>query len=94
MDTSQDEQAKREAEKAAKKAKKGLSKDELEADIEVVLKESETVFLMHFPGLVVNHDTDENTDTIAKNKEYEALRQNKIGSDSYTARGTQTLNPT
>ena len=94
MDTSQDEQAKREAEKAAKQAKKGLSKDELEAEVQVILKESETVFLMHFPGVVVNHDTDENTETIRCNKEYEALRQSKIGSDSFTARGTQTLNPT
>jgi len=94
MDTSQDEQAKREAEKAAKQAKKGLSQAELEAEIEVSLKETETIFLMHFPGVVVNHDTEENTQTIALNKEYEALRQNKIGSDSYMARGTQTLNPT
>jgi hypothetical protein len=64
MDTSQDEQAKKEAERAAKQAKKGLSAAELEAEVEVILKETDTVFLMHFPGVVVNHDTDENTDTI------------------------------
>lgn len=49
---------------------------------------------MHFPGVVVNHDTDENTDAIRRNKEYDALKTSKIGSDSFTARGTQTLNPT
>ena len=43
---------------------------------------------MHFPGVVVNHDTDENTAVIGFNKEYEALRQSKIGSDSFTARGS------
>ena len=64
MDTSQDEQAKREAEKAAKEAKKGLSKAELESDVVVILKETETVWLMQFPGVVVNHDTDENTEAI------------------------------
>lgn len=29
---------------------------------------------------------------MAKNKTYEALKQSKIGSDSFTVRGTQTLN--
>ena len=74
MDTSQDEQAKKDAEKAAKAAKKGLSEAEKEAEVTVTLTETETVTLMFFPGIVINHDTDENTACIEANKEYEVLR--------------------
>ena len=38
MDTSQDEAAKREAEKAAKQAKKGLSQAELEAEMSRIFR--------------------------------------------------------
>ena len=42
-ETSEDEEAKKkEAEKAAKKAKKGLSSKELEKDVDIELMETET----------------------------------------------------
>jgi len=41
---------------------------------------------------IVNQDTEEDTAQEKFNKEYEELRQNKIGSDSYMNRGSQTLN--
>ena len=43
METSEDEAAKREAEKAAKKAKKGLTEKELDAEVMVDLYETQTV---------------------------------------------------
>ena len=74
MDTSQDEQAKKEAERAAKAAKRGLTEAELEMEVEVDLVETDTITMMFYPGVVVNHDTQENTDALKDNKDYEALR--------------------
>lgn len=95
METSEDEEARRkEAERAAKKAKKGFSEAELNQIIDVELKETTTITFMFIPGTVVNTETAEVEVVTADNKNYEALKQSKIGSDSYTARGTQTLNLT
>ena len=48
VETSEDEEAKKkEAEKAAKAAKRGLSTKELEADVDVVIEETETIFLLY-----------------------------------------------
>jgi hypothetical protein len=44
--------------------------------------------LLHIPGVVVNHDTEEHTKAVEENKIYDTLKQNKIGSDSYTLRGS------
>ena len=54
VETSEDEEAKkREAEKAAKAAKRGLSEKELEADVDVVIEETETIMILHIPSQVV-----------------------------------------
>ena len=51
VETSEDEEAKRkEAEKAAKSAKKGLDEKELDKDVDVVIEETETIFLLHMPS--------------------------------------------
>ena len=99
METSEDEEAKRkEAEKAAKKGRKGMTPEELEkflnSTVDVNLKETKTITLMVIRGVVVNQDTDEHTAALSDNKLYEQLKQNKIGSDSYMTRGSQTLNLT
>ena len=88
-DTSEDEEAKkREAEKAAKKAKKGLSEKELEADVDIELKETETTFFLHIPSIKLPHDDPEFADVDAANKAYETLLASKIGSDNYNCRGS------
>ena len=93
METSEDEEAKRkEAEKAAKKAKKGLTAAELDANVDIELAETDTLTLLYIPSTISNHDTEEQQAQSAASKAYEQLKQNKIGSDSYTIRGTQTLN--
>lgn len=42
----------------------------------------------------VNQDTEEHTRCTQDNKDYDILKQAKIGSDSYMNRGSQTLNLT
>lgn len=62
METSEDDEARRkEAEKAAKKANKGFTKEELEEIIDVELSETDTITFLHIPGVVVNHETEEHT---------------------------------
>lgn len=56
--------------------------------------ETDTITFLHIPGVVVNLDTEEHTKCVEDNKIYDTLKQNKIGSDSYTMRGSQTLNLT
>ncbi len=50
------------------------------------------MIMMHIPGVAISMD-DENRDVVKnENTKYEELKQNKIGSDDYTARGSQTMN--
>ena len=88
METSEDEERKKKEEADAKKRKKGLSQAELEADVDVNLKETKTITLLIIRGTAVNQDTEEHTQATQDNKDYETLRQAKIGSDSYTNRGS------
>ena len=101
VETSEDEEAKRkEAEKAAKAAKRGLSQKELDADVDVVIEETETVFILHIPSQIVatqasgDIDNEEMQQVDAAIKKYEAFLENKKGSDNYTERGSQTMNLT
>jgi hypothetical protein len=94
MDSTDDEAKKKADAIAAKKAKKGLSQAELDEIIDVNLKETKTLTLMVIRGTVVNQETEEHAQATADNKAYEQLKQNKIGSDSYMQRGSQTLNLT
>ena len=54
MATSDDEEKKRKEEADAKKSKRGISKAELEADIDVNLKETPTITFLIIPGTAVN----------------------------------------
>lgn len=58
------------------------------------MSETNTLTFLHIPGVVVNAETPEHTQAVADNKTYATLKENKIGSDSYTIRGSQTLNLT
>lgn len=89
LETSEDEEAKKKAEeKLAKKNKKGLTEKEIEALIDIELVETETFDLLFIPSCWVQNDTQEHTDLVNENKKYEDLKTNKIGSDSYTERGS------
>ena len=95
-ETSEDEEAKKKAEeKAAKKAKKGLSPEEVEAEVDIELAETETCFFLHIPSKKLPNEPAEEYEAVrAANKAYEGLLQSKIGSDNYNQRGTQTANLT
>ena len=101
VETSEDEEAKRkEAEKAAKAAKRGLSEKELDAEVDVVIEETETFMLLHIPSQVVAASTTAETDNeeikVVSDaiQRYDAFLENKKGSDNYTDRGSQTMNLT
>lgn len=95
LETSEDEEAKKkEQDKLDKKAKKGLTEKELDSVIDIELAETETFDLLFIPSSLVQNDAEEYTVIAAENKKYDELRQNKVGSDSYTQRGSQTLNLT
>lgn len=75
METSEDEDAKKkEAEKNAKKGKKGFTEAELNQIIDVELSETSTITLMYIPGTVVNHDTEEHAQATQDNKNYDLLK--------------------
>lgn len=93
QETSEDEEKKK-ADAEAKKKKKGLTQEDLDAIHDVELKETNTICFLNIPGTIVVVDSDHDTQTQELNKKYEELRQNKIGSDSYMNRGSQTLNLT
>ena len=95
LETSEDDEAKKKAdEKLSKKKKKDLTEKEQEAIVDIELGESETFDLLFIPSSLVPNDTPEHTQIANENKLYDALKANKIGSDSYTERGSQTLNLT
>lgn len=71
-----------------------MSEKEIEAFVDIELCETETFELLFIPGVVVAHDTEDHSLVTNENKKYEELKTNKIGSDSYTERGSQTLNLT
>ena len=96
MESSDDEAAKarKEAEKDGKKGAKGLSEKELNVEINVELLETETMIFFTMPGITGVHETEAYTEIAAENTKYETLLVNKKGSDSYEARGAQTMNQT
>lgn len=94
VETSEDEEKKRREAEKKKKDKKGLTAEDLERIIDVELKESETCIMMNIPARMIFSETEEEQQIQEINKKYEELRQNKIGSDSYMHRASQTLNLT
>lgn len=93
METSEDEdKKKKEAAEKAKKPTTGLTPEDLDTIVDISLKETNTITMMVIPGVMVNDELAE--EIKSGNERYDALRKNKIGSDSYMIRGSQTLNLT
>jgi len=70
----------------------GLTKDELERNVDLVLTETETETLLHFPSLCVALDDVHTASVSARNKAYEELVNSKADSDQYREQHAQTLN--
>jgi len=75
LETSEDEEAKRkEAEKAAKKAKKGLTEEEKNSEVAFLLQETCTQTLLLIPGVYVGGDKEEEFAATEKaNRAYQYL---------------------
>jgi len=70
----------------------GLTKDELERNVDLVLTETETDTLLHFPSLCVALDNVHSAAVSARNKAYDELVNSKADSDQYREQHAQTLN--
>jgi hypothetical protein len=62
--------------------------------IDIELAETETFTLLFIPSSQIQNDTEEFAQVAAESKKYDELKANKVGSDSYMQRGSQTLNLT
>lgn len=95
METSEDEEAKKkEQEKLDKKTKKGLTEKELDFVVDIELGETNTFDLLFIPSSTIQNEGEEFNQVASMNKKYDELKANKVGSDSYMQRGSQTLNLT
>lgn len=56
--------------------------------VDIELSESQTFTMLFIPGILVSHESEEHNIVTNENKKYEELKTNKIGSDSYTERGS------
>jgi WD40 repeat protein len=70
----------------------GLSKDDLERNIDIILAETDTDCLLNFPSLSIALDHPQHAAVSARNKHYEELCHSKADSDSYREQHAQTLN--
>jgi|Transcript_50312 WD40 repeat protein len=71
----------------------GLTKDELERTVDLILTETATDTLLHYPSLCVALDNVSLTAAVNKrNKEYDELVNSKADSDQYREQHAQTLN--
>lgn len=70
----------------------GLSKEELERNVDIILAETETVTLLFFPSLCVALDNPCSAAISARNKAYDELCASKADSDQYREQHAQTLN--
>ena len=92
VESSEDDSKKKAEQERLAKKKKGLTKEDLEAIVDIELSETKTMTLLHIPGTFVKPETDAATENHEQNTAYAELKKSKIGSDLYTMRGTQTLN--
>jgi len=70
----------------------GLSKEELECNVDIILAETETTTLLNFPSLCVALDNPISAAISARNKAYDELCASKADSDQYREQHAQTLN--
>jgi hypothetical protein len=68
-----------------------LTEKDLEANVTILLKETETIWMLDLPSTCVMRDTPESAEVIAANDKYRDLKKIRIGNDSYEDRETQTF---
>ncbi|KAJ7383395.1 WD repeat-containing protein 78 [Desmophyllum pertusum] len=69
-----------------------LTEADLDKMVHLTLTETETIWMLDFPGTCVAEDNDIAESIKGQNQRYEELLKNRVGNDSYVERGMQTFN--
>ncbi|KAM7433227.1 WD repeat-containing protein 78 [Porites harrisoni] len=69
-----------------------LTEADLDKMVHLSLCETETIWLLDFPGTCVAEDSEIADGIKEKNQRYDELLKNRVGNDSYVERGMQTFN--
>eukprot|EP00743_Colponemidia_sp_Colp-15_P002272 GILK01002462.1.p1 GENE.GILK01002462.1~~GILK01002462.1.p1 ORF type:complete len:844 (-),score=167.91 GILK01002462.1:272-2803(-) len=69
-----------------------LTEEQLEESVTLVLRETETVTMLHIAGLCIAQDSASHPVVTEKNKRYEEFLAARVGSDSFVPRHAQTFN--
>jgi len=78
-------------EKARANKATGLSKEELDKNVDIILSETETDTLLFFPSLCIALDNPQSAAVSKRNKVYEELCSSKADSDQYRDQHAQTI---
>lgn len=70
----------------------GLTKEELERPVDIILAETETQTLLYFPSLCVALESDKSSIIVSRNKFYDELCAGKADSDKFREQHTQSMN--
>lgn len=73
-------------------AREEITVADLDKMVHLTLSETETIWLLDFPGTCVAEDSEIAEGIKDKNQRYEELLKNRVGNDSYVERGMQTFN--
>lgn len=73
-------------------AREELTEADLDKTVHLTLSETDTIWLLDFPGTSVAEDSEIAEGIKEKNQKYEELLKNRVGNDSYVERGMQTFN--
>jgi len=69
-----------------------LTEADLDKMVHLTLSETDTIWMLDFPGTCVAGDSEIAEEIKEKNQRYEELLKNRVGNDSYVERGMQTFN--
>ncbi|XP_070602220.1 dynein axonemal intermediate chain 4 isoform X2 [Erythrolamprus reginae] len=69
-----------------------LTKQDLEKTVDILLTETETIWIFNMPTVMISSEAEESEDIRKKNIAYMELCKNRLGNDQYANRMMQTLN--
>lgn len=69
-----------------------LTEKDLDKMVHITLTETDTIWMLDFPGTCVGEDNEIAESVKEKNQRYDELLKNRVGNDSYVERGMQTFN--
>ncbi|XP_064607493.1 dynein axonemal intermediate chain 4-like [Liolophura sinensis] len=72
--------------------KENLTESDLEKQVELVLQETETIWLLDMPGVCVSAENEEADSIRERNQRYIELSKSRAGNDRYVEKGMNTFN--